>query len=262
MNQVYVHGIGLAAPGLATWPDAQAVLRGESPYSPEPLPPFRTAQLPRNEARRMGAAVKLAFRVAEQACNPAEADSMACVFASADADLTIADRNCTAITSPERAISPTQFHNSVHNAAAGYWSIATGSRGPANSLSAGADTFAVALCDAWAMLATDAGPVLLVCFDAMGSGLLQAARGKLHNSFASALLLSSQPAGALARLSGLAHSPEAATVMDDPALDRFRECNAAARALPLLTALAGNPDQTVVLQSGQGNLKVEVQCPP
>lgn len=262
MNHVYVHGIGLAAPGLAEWPDAQPVLRGESAYSPEPLPQFRTARLPRNEARRMGAAVKLAFRVAEQACNPAEADTMACVFASADADLTIADRNCTAITSPERAISPTQFHNSVHNAAAGYWSIATGSRAPANSLSAGADTFAVALCDAWAMLATDTDPVLLVCFEAMGSGLLQDTRADMHESFASALLLSSQPAGALARLSGLVHSPEAATAMDDPALERFREGNAAARALPMLAALAGNGDSTVTLQSGQGNLKVSVQCPP
>jgi len=33
-----------------------------------------------------------------------------------------------------KALSPTKFHNSVHNAAAGYWTISTGCMQAANSV--------------------------------------------------------------------------------------------------------------------------------
>lgn len=260
MNAAYVHGVGLAAPGLPDWPRAQTVLRGDTAYYPEALPAFRTDRLPRNESRRMGAGVKLAFRVAEQACGADWAASAATVFASAAADLSIADRNCKALNTPGRAVSPTQFHNSVHNAAAGYWSIATGSRAPANSLSGGRDSFTVALCDAWAMLAMEHNPVLLVCFDAVGDNMLQDACRDMHDSLALALLLSPQASGALARLSRPQITPEPATPMADPTLERFRQCNPAAHGLPLLTALACSDTQAVVVGSEQGNLNINVQC--
>ncbi|MDN5862565.1 MAG: beta-ketoacyl synthase chain length factor [Salinisphaera sp.] len=260
MNNAYVHGIGLAAPGLPDWSAAQPVLRGNQAYRPEPLPTFRTARLPRNEARRVGAGVSLAFRVAEQACDKDTAGSIATVFASTAADISIADRNCSALNSPARAVSPTLFHNSVHNAAAGYWSIATGSRAPAISLSGGRDSFAVALCEAWAMLAMERNPVLLVCFEAVGTGMLQDAWRDIHDSLALALLLSPKATGALGRLSQPEPTSAPATPMSDPALERFRHCNPAARGLTLLTALAGPGSQSVVLESGQVNLAIDVQC--
>lgn len=262
MKHAYVHGIGLAAPGLPDWPTAQPVLRGDAPYqADEPLPAFRTTRLPRNEARRMGAATKLAFRVAEQACGETDVSSVATVFASAAADVSIADRNCTAISSPGRAISPTHFHNSVHNAATGYWGIATGSREPANSLSGGRDSFAVALCEAWASLAMEDKPVLMVCFDTVGSGMLQDAWRDIHDTLGVALLLSRQPQGALAGLSRPRVTENTATSMADDQLEHFRQCNPAAHALPLLTALAQTGEQTVTVASGQGNLDVAVRCP-
>lgn len=260
MNEVYIHGVGVAAPGLPDWSSAQPVLRGDRDYAAQPLSAFRTTHLPRNEARRMGAAVKLAFRVAEQACAADDAASVATVFASSAGDISIADRNCIAVTGEAHAISPTHFHNSVHNTAVGYWSIATGSRAPANSLSGGDDCFAVALCDAWASLAMDDRPVLLVCFEALGSGMLQAAWHDIHDSFASALLLSRQAEGALARLSRPQLTSNPATTMAEPVLERFRQCNPAARALPLLAALASDGARTVTLESGQGNLALAVQC--
>lgn len=260
MKAAYVHGVGIAAPGLPDWASAQPVLRGDSAYQPEPLPAFRTERLPRNEARRMGACVKLAFRAAEQACAGHDASAAATVFASATADISIADRNCAAINTPARAVSPTSFHNSVHNAAAGYWSIATGARAPSNSLSGGRDSFAVALCETWSTLAMDGNPVLLVCFDAVGKGMLQDAWRDIHDSIALALLVSTQPSGAVARLSRPEIITTPATPMANPALERFRECNPAARGLSLLAALAGASTQTVTVQSGQGNLGLEVQC--
>lgn len=260
VNEAYVHGVGLAAPGLPGWTAAQAVLRGDLPYRPEPLPAFRTNLLPPNESRRVGAAVNLAFRVAEQACDTGQAASLVTVFASSAADLSIADRNCSALTAPAPALSPTLFHNSVHNAAAGYWSIATGSRAPANSLSGGHDSFLAALCDAWAMLAMDGDPVLLVCFDAVGSGMLQQAWRDIHDSFALALLLSRQAPGALAQISRpeLARQPH--TAMADTTLERFRRCNPAAHGLPLLAALARPGTHSVVVESRQGNRRVDLQC--
>lgn len=261
MNEAYIHGVGVAAPGLPDWSSAQPVLRGEQDYCAAPLPVFRTTQLPRNEARRMGAAVKLAFRVAEQACAADDAASVATIFATSAGDISIADRNCNAVTGAAHAVSPTLFHNSVHNTAAGYWGIATDSRAPANSISGGDDSFAVALCDAWATLTMDDRPLLLVCFEALGSGLLQAAWRDIHDSFAAAILLSRRADGALARLSRPRLVSEPATTMAEPTLERFRQCNPAARALPLLAALAGSGSHSsVTLASGQGNLEISVQC--
>lgn len=260
MNEAYVHGVGLAAPGLEVWGAAQPVLRGASVYRPEPLSAFRTARLPRNESRRMSTSVKLAFRVAEQACHGTDTARVASVFASTAADISIADHNCRAIDSPTHAVSPTQFHNSVHNAAAGYWSIATGSRAPATSLSGGRDSFAVALREAWAQLAMDGNPVLLVCFDAVGSGMLQDAWRDIHDSFGLALLLSARSPGALGSLSRPEATSKCVTPMADPVLERFRSCNPAAHGLPLLTALAQPGTRTVTIESGQGNLEVEVRC--
>lgn len=261
MNEVYVHGVGVAASGLPDWTRAQPVFRGEQPCVCDPLPKFRTSRLPRNEARRMGACTKLAFRAAEQACGDYDASHLSSVFASSSADIAIADRNCTAVNTPAHAVSPTHFHNSVHNAAAGYWGIATGSRAPATSISGGRDSFAVAFCEAWSMLADQGAPVLLVCFDAIGSGPLQLAWYDMHDSLSLALLLSPHEVGALARLSRPELVSEPVTTMADPVLERFRQCNPAARGLPLLASLAAPGEQRIVLQSGQGDLGVSVRCP-
>ena len=48
------------------------------------------------------------------------------VFTSAHGDLAVNDYMCATLATQPTAISPTRFHNSVHNAAAGYWTIATG----------------------------------------------------------------------------------------------------------------------------------------
>ena len=62
-------------------------------------------------------------------------------------------------------MSPTKFHNSVHNAAAGYWTIGTGCMAPSNSLSGYECSFAAGLLEAAAQCAADRRPVLLVGFD-------------------------------------------------------------------------------------------------
>lgn len=252
---MYVHGAGVAAPGLEDWQSAQPILLGSAPYSATELPAYRPSLLPRNEARRAGAAVRLAFRAAEQACDAASAAEHATVFASASGDIDIADRITSDLVDPEGAVSPTQFHNSVHNAAAGYWSIATGSRQPANSISAHRDSFALALRECWAWLLCEDAPVLLVCFELDGGGMLEQARTAVGGPCALALRLSREPEGALAALTAPVLSEKPATRMADAGLEALRQVNCAARGLPLLRALAAAPAEAeVVIESGQGNI--------
>ncbi len=260
MKHVYIHAVGLAAPGLPNWADAQTVLRGESPYLPEPLTTYRSTLLPRNEARRAGTCVRIALQAAEQVFEHIDARKYATVFASAHGDLEISDKICTALSTPARDVSPTQFHNSVHNAAAGYWSIATGSKAAANSVAAGRDTFSVALQESWAMLCTENSPVLLVCFDIDGDGKLAASRSPICGSAALALALSSDAHGAIACLGSLTLTDRAPTKISAPKLEQLRQHNPPARGLPLLVALARKADGEIVIESNQGNLSVEVQC--
>ncbi|MES1954794.1 beta-ketoacyl synthase chain length factor [Salinisphaera hydrothermalis] len=256
MQRAYLHGLGMAAPGIEDWPAARAVLSGEIGYAPEPLTPFRTKLLPRNEARRAGAAVHLAFRVAEQACAERDASTFAAVFSSSAGDIDIADQLCMAVNAPERAISPTRFHNSVHNAPAGYWSIATGAREPATSLSAGPGGFMVALCEAWGLLAERGTPVLLVCYDMDGSGMLAEARRDIGATFAMAWLLDTHADGAIAVLDRPQPTSAGPTPVSIPALEHLRRLNASARSLPLLAALAAREAAAPVIASEQGHWRV------
>lgn len=266
MNRLYINRVGLAADGLPDWQQAQPVLRGERAYECSRLALKKTVLLPANEARRAGARVRLAFQAAEPACAGLDVTALPTVFASEVADTRITDRICRDIIDPARAVSPTQFHNSVHNTASGYWSIATGSQAAANSLSGGCDSFCVALRECQALLATgECEAVLLVCFESLGAddNALDRARPCIYGSFATALHLSARRVTPQATAINLAATNRPATLMRDAELEKFRAANPAARSLPLLAGLAdlsapddGNTASPIVLASSQGNLGV------
>src|SRR3546814_5260866 len=127
---------------------ARGVLRGEATFQPEPLAPYAPPLLPPNERRRATPVVRQAFRVAEEAIAGRDAGDLATVFAGSDADMAILQRISAALATPERIVSPTDFHNSVHNAAAGYWGIGTGSRAPSTTLAGYDASFALGLLEA------------------------------------------------------------------------------------------------------------------
>jgi len=261
VTRLAVQGVGVAAAGLPDWARAAPVLRGETDYQPEPFKPARTGLLPRNEARRAGTSVRLAFQAAEQACADTDPRTLASVFASSSADVDISDRLCRTLADPEGAVSPTQFHNSVHNTAAGYWSIATGSKQPASSVSGGRDSFAAGLMEAWAMAVHEARSVLLVTFEAAGGGLLEPARYDVIDSCAIALVLEPRGHGDGPQLGPLQRTREPATPVTQAQLERYRQCNPAARALPLLAVLAAGKEGRVIIGAGQRNLAVDVAWP-
>jgi Beta-ketoacyl synthase, N-terminal domain len=234
-----IEGIGVLGPGLPDWPTSAAVLAGIHPYSsartvlptPEVLPPA--------ERRRAGRVIKLALAVGAEALAQSRRDArgLPSVFSSSGGDGDNCHAICEALTGSERLISPTRFHNSVHNAAAGYWSIAYGCAEASVTLCAYDASFGAGLLEAMLQVACAAGPVLLVAYDADYPPPLRDQR-RIPDAFGLSLLLApGDSTRALATISvSLCQQP--ASVLEQAALESLRVAIPAARGLPLLLQLA------------------------
>ncbi|RCN59393.1 hypothetical protein C4900_06775 [Acidiferrobacter thiooxydans] len=263
---IYVAGWGVLGPGLPDAQAARALLAGERAYRHDRVRMPLAEGLSANEARRCPMSARYALDVGRQALRAAGWDpaGVATVFSSASGDLEIADKNCRALAQPPIALSPTLFHNSVHNAAGGYWGIATGSRAPTTSLSAYDDSFAAGLLEAL----TTVGPgraCLLIAYDLSPPAAFAAVRG-ITAPFAVALALTAErPPGWCAMLSwewGYCE-PAADIPMSDAALEALRVANPAARSLPLLRTLGLQQDGILSWpDAGGGALRLAVSFGP
>jgi len=171
--QARIEGIGFWSHGLPDWAHAQGFARGATTEAATPARPAPRLLAP-NERRRAPDSVAVALEVALAACEAAGRDPamLPSVFASTHGDLAITDYMCRTLASEPQAMSPTRFHNSVHNAAAGYWTIGAGALAPATAISAYRASFAQGLIEALAQLADGGEAVLLVAYDAGGAGAL------------------------------------------------------------------------------------------
>ena len=267
MNPVYINAIAITGPGLPDWTASVPVLKGDAHYSYAEPEKFTAAILSANERRRTTPLIRLALQTAEQAMNMATtnavlgesgASQVACVFASSDGDAEIIDKICSALTLPDRPVSPTQFHNSVHNAPAGYWAIATQSRQPSSSISAGHYSFAVGLTEAATFAWITEIPILLVVYDLPAPFPLTELTG-VTQAFACALLVSPQQvANSLCRCRlSLVDAP--ADNCGNDALEFLRLSNPAARSLPLLEMIAAGQTGNVHLPYNEHNrLRAEI----
>jgi hypothetical protein len=244
-------GIGLVAPGLMDWPTAAAVLRNERPYEAEALSLTAHPSLTPTERRRATLGTRLAMEAARQATSEGNVQTaeLPSVFASSDGDMGLIDSLCRSIFEHREPPSPTVFQNSVHNAVAGYWSIAEGCREASTSIAVGDGTFAAGLLEAATQVTCRNTPVLLVAFDVPAPELLHPHR-TFACAFACALLLGPAPDSderaltvALTEQTGLDNE----TTMRNPELESLRMGNPAARALPLLAAFAGASPRSVRL---------------
>lgn len=259
--KVYVNGVGVFGPGLNGWEHSAAVLRGEQPYTPTPLQMPPVEALPPAERRRVGMPIKLAFSSGFEALRQAGADAaqMATVFTSSSADCD----NCHAIletlASNDRAVSPTRFHNSVHNAASGYWSIATACHRPSTSIASRDGSFAAGLLEAATQVLCTDQPCLVLAYDMPYPGPIDAVR-HLHAPFGVGLVLSAtRTPTSLAQLSLELCDGAAPPMLQDAALRALESGNPAARSLPLLQALARGGQQALVLEYLEGShLKLEL----
>ena len=247
--RAYIEGIGLIGPGLDDWTAGSAALLDPAAYHPQPTNLPSPDKLPPAERRRVGRVVKLALGVGLQATAAARIDPavLPSVFASSGGDGDNCHEICAALAKEDRQISPTRFHNSVHNAAAGYWSIATGAKSASNALCGFDASFTVGLLEAMTQLTVENTPVLLVAYDAQYPPPLYAKR-PISAAFGVAFVLSpdARPT-AMARLEvGL--SDRQADRMDDPRLESLRTSIPAARSLPLLYWLARRQAASVALE--------------
>ena len=249
--RAYIEGIGLLGPGLSGWQAGRAVLTGAEPYRPARtvIPPSEL--LPPAERRRAGIPVRLALAVGREAFAAAGRDPALTptVFTSSSSDGEILHEICETLATPEREVSPTRFMNSVHNAAAGYWSIATRSREPSTSLCCFDASFAAGLLECAAQVAVDRRPVALVSYDEPYPEPLHAAR-PIAGEFGVALIMipAETPRSVAAIDLELGSAVAVETRLADPDLEAARQGNPAARSLALLAALARGSAGEIVLK--------------
>jgi hypothetical protein len=246
--QAWIEGIGFIAPGLPDWTTAQAVLRGEQPYlsALSVLPP--PALLPPAERRRASRVIKLSLALGLEAVAHAGADAatLATVFSASGADGHNCHALCEQLATDDRQLSPTRFHNSVHNAAAGYWGIATRCMAPCQVIGAFDASWGAGLLDAMAQVTCTGEPVLLVAYDSEYPQPLFAKRDT-PDCAGVAMVLSAQPSDKAIAAIRLRTTRSRAAPMADAGLERLRLQVPAMRALPLLQRLAKGQGGSVVL---------------
>lgn len=262
MMRVFVAGVGLRAPGLAGWPDGRDVLAGRRAHEATDICVPACDLLPPAERRRAIPSVRLALAAGEEAATHSGCDvrALAMVFATATGDPATIHAILETLASPEREVSPTRFQNSVYNAPAGYWSIATRSHQPSVSLSAYDASASAGLLEAAVRATTERCKVGLVVHDLPLHEPLSALR-PIRAPFAAAMILDTQADDRTFAALDIEFLPQAGDVtrLEDEGLDALRLGTPAARILPVLVALARGAETHVVLEhTGRGRLGVRV----
>ena len=241
---VWVDGVGLIGPGMTSWTHARALLIGEADYEPSPTVLPAPELLPPAERRRASRIVKAALAVGLEACSEAavEPSALPNVFAASGGDGHNCHSLCELLAGEDRQISPTRFHNSVHNAASGYWSIATGATPAAQVLGAYDASFAAGLIEAMTQVEASGQPVLLVACDSEYPEPLHAKRPILDTAGLGLVLSpvrTDRSIGQIhmARRGALQECVPDGLSFDHPRLKACVQAMPAMRGLPLLEAL-------------------------
>ena len=262
MIEAAILGVSVWMPGLPGWEAARPVLAGSAPFvfaePPLPAPTLLAA----NERRRAAASVRLALTVAAEASTSAgiAPGAIPGVFASANGDGAVVGALLETLAGPDPSVSPTQFHNSVHNAAAGYWSIAARSAAPVTSLTGHDGSLAAALLRVASEVAADGATVLLVVYDLPLPVPLAALR---PTRFACGLgLVLGPPGDGLATLRLDYRTTPLDPTAELPLAPPLREiaaANPAGRGLRLLEALARRETASLALRLFGGQVTMELQ---
>ena len=215
-----------------------------------------------NERRRAPESVRLAVEVAGQAVAMSGRDpaTMACVFASSHGDQAITDYMCSTLARAPEQLSPTRFHNSVHNAPVGYWTIATGCHAPSTAVAAQRESFGAGLLEAVSQVLAEQQSVLLVCSDTAGSGPLAEVTG-CRQSFGCALVLApAAGSSSMAALDLQLLDDHLDTPLPEP-LAGWRDDNPSATSLALLATLSRGSGRCRLAVSAIIGMQVEVNGP-
>jgi len=256
--RIHIEGIGLWSKHLGSYTALQSLLVGNTPEPPLSKPAATT--LPPNERRRAPESVLLAVEVAGQAVamSGRAAASLTCVFSSSHGDQAITDYMCATLASAPTELSPIRFHNSVHNAPAGYWTIATGCHEPSTAVCAHRMSFGAGLLEAISQALADQCPVLLVCSDIAGAYPLVEETG-CTQSFGCALVLAPAVSGTTLASLDITLAPSGSVEPLPEPLASWRDANASADALPLLALLTRGHGRCLVDAAATLALQIELQ---
>ncbi len=207
--------------------------------------------IPANERRRAPLPVKLAVESSWQATQTAGIDpkELACVFVSGLGDTQLTDYMCKTLASENMQLSPTKFHNSVHNAAAGYWTISTGCMKAANSVAGFNESVSLALFEAFCQCIEENAPVLIAFYDSPVSEILKPLL-KNDQSFSAAIIIepsTSDDDNNILEMSVTSVSSDWPKLQLEANLHESYEKNPSARILSVLKLLADNSKDSISL---------------
>jgi len=265
--KIVVHGIGVLGPGIENWEACRRLFKDQCPYDGSVMPDPMPSTLPANELRRSSDVVRWSLQAAQEAVQYSQLDPkiMGTVFAASGGEVGILHKICQSLDSSMPIVSPTLFHQSVHNAAAGYWSIASGSQRPSTSLACYDSSFEGGLLEAATLLSTDQEEfVLFVAYDVPAPFPLYETR-PLIAPFAIAFVLGKHAlpmSMSMLNITVLSeHDAKSPTAMLHAELDSLRLGNPAARGLPVLHAIAKNLTTSIFLDY-LDNLQLQIDHQP
>jgi len=257
-----IAGVGAWGKDFRQWPDLQKFLSGQ-PWEDDNAKGPKPDIIPANERRRAPLPVRLAVESSWQASQTScyQPEDLSCVFVSALGDTQLTDYMCKVLAGESKMLSPTKFHNSVHNAAAGYWTISTGCMKAANSVAGYEESVSLTLLEALTQIKIEQKPILITFYDAPVSQVL---KGLLKNEypFAVSIVLAPENAACDGKLIS-------ANVVDKPAewpmlgkpgdhINALYESTPTARILTLLDMLRQESVTNQTLPLSQGT-SLEIQ---
>ncbi|MCW8929332.1 MAG: beta-ketoacyl synthase chain length factor [Gammaproteobacteria bacterium] len=248
MLTAYLKSVGITAPGIKSWSEARTALQCPDQYILSPVDKKLETLLPANEHRRATRVTQLALSAAQQTGTQEELNQCLQIFSSCNGDLTTFNQISLALAMDGRPVSPTRFHNSVHNAPSGYWSIATQSQTASTSITAYTDSLTASLLEAIVQLnASDNKQhrdCLLVCYDEVPPQAFDS-QFNATEEFACALTLSQNSNNALAKLEiSVGDGSKALSTLSSDILEQLRLSNPQAIILPVLNVIANSEDKT------------------
>ncbi len=169
-----VASIGAWGSYFDSWQALQQLLQGSALPEAKNKGP-KPEVIPPNERRRAPLPVRLAVESSWQATQSAgiSPDTLTCVFVSGLGDTDLTDYMCKVLASEHKELSPTKFHNSVHNAPAGYWTISTKTMSAANSVAGFEESVSLTLLEAMIQCESEGVPLLVTFYDAPVASVLQ-----------------------------------------------------------------------------------------
>lgn len=165
--QLELRGLGVWTPAhadVASWSQRHVpgAMPARAPADPAATP--RAELLPPMMRRRTSLLTRMAAEVGAQALHSAGLVGVEAtmIYGSVYGEIRTTLDLLDALLDPAAPLSPTKFHNSVHNTAGGYVSIATQNRGGNAALSAGRSTLAMGLLECAGLIAAGAEAAVLV----------------------------------------------------------------------------------------------------